>query len=346
MEGMARAPGAIKLLGEHAVLYGGVALSAAVELYATARSGTNGTEKFSVRLSDISDSVFDFESGRLDELLSAYKVSADIKDYVSNVSIQNREALPYAIIAGRLQKEQGAKLLGTRVTITSEIPRGSGCASSAACFTAFTVALASTLGIRSPDGTLVDIARDGDRITHLNKNAGALDVGASYYGGVVAVENGAVRPVAHAGEIPMVLIDTGPKRGTAEMIGVVAEQYKMDKSRTQALIEGLGSRARQGIAALSNGDMAVLGRLMTESHGIFKQLGVSTPRLDEAVELSVKMGAYGAKLSGGGGGGLAVALTDREDIVEALRARGFNATKAKISSKGAISGFRTYSANL
>ncbi len=39
---------------------------------------------------------------------------------------------------------------------------------------------------------------------------------------------------------------------------------------------------------------------MTENHLLLQKLGVSTPELDELVQLAQHGGAYGAKLSGAG----------------------------------------------
>lgn len=64
---------------------------------------------------------------------------------------------------------------------------------------------------------------------------------------------------------------------------------------------------------------------MWENHGLLRQLGVSTERLDALVDAARQAGALGAKLSGGGGGGCMVALAFEEDVPavqEALREAG------------------------
>ena len=62
-----------------------------------------------------------------------------------------------------------------------------------------------------------------------------------------------------------------------------------------------------------------LGELLTENHQLLRQLDVSTPELDSICDLAIGAGAYGAKLSGAGFGGCAVALvasTKAERFVE------------------------------
>ncbi len=64
--------------------------------------------------------------------------------------------------------------------------------------------------------------------------------------------------------------------------------------------------------ALRRGDVEALGRLLTEAHwDLAKEYEVSTPELDFFVEFSVSHGAYGARLTGAGFGGTAIALVDR-----------------------------------
>ena len=60
--------------------------------------------------------------------------------------------------------------------------------------------------------------------------------------------------------------------------------------------------------AIEKGDLEETGRIMTENHETLKEMDLSHARLDELCERAVKMGAYGAKLTGGGRGGYMVAL--------------------------------------
>ena len=51
---------------------------------------------------------------------------------------------------------------------------------------------------------------------------------------------------------------------------------------------------------------------MNENQRLLVQLGVSTPKLNDMVASAIKAGAYGAKLSGAGGGDCMIALVDEE----------------------------------
>jgi galactokinase len=71
--------------------------------------------------------------------------------------------------------------------------------------------------------------------------------------------------------------------------------------------------------ALRRGDLAAAGALMSDSHTSLRDLyEVSCGELDRVVQLARSHGAcYGARLTGAGFGGCAVALVER-DAAEAL----------------------------
>ncbi len=65
--------------------------------------------------------------------------------------------------------------------------------------------------------------------------------------------------------------------------------------------------------------MALIGYIMTYQHKLLSNLyEVSLPTLDKIVDLTVDMGAYGAKLSGAGLGGAVIALIPSEKVGETI----------------------------
>ena len=75
-------------------------------------------------------------------------------------------------------------------------------------------------------------------------------------------------------------------------------------------------RTQQAAAALQWGDAAAFGRLMDESHASLRDLyEVSSEALDLMAALAqARAGCYGARMTGAGFGGCAVALVDREAV--------------------------------
>jgi galactokinase len=69
------------------------------------------------------------------------------------------------------------------------------------------------------------------------------------------------------------------------------------------------ARVKEFAAALGRGDVDSLGRLMLAGHTSLRDdMEVSTAELDALVECLIEAGAFGARLTGGGFGGCAVAL--------------------------------------
>ncbi len=73
------------------------------------------------------------------------------------------------------------------------------------------------------------------------------------------------------------------------------------------------TRVKEFAAALRHGDVDALGRLMLAGHASLRDdMEVSTPELDALVDCLMDAGAFGARLTGGGFGGCAVALVPEE----------------------------------
>jgi galactokinase len=80
------------------------------------------------------------------------------------------------------------------------------------------------------------------------------------------------------------------------------------------------ARVLAAVRAMGSNDLTSVGRLMVESHNSLRDLfEVSTPELDRMVELTLdEPGCFGARMTGAGFGGCAVALFDRSPADTAI----------------------------
>lgn len=73
---------------------------------------------------------------------------------------------------------------------------------------------------------------------------------------------------------------------------------------------------------------------MNENHRLLQEIDVSSKELDILIDLALKQGAFGAKLTGGGGGGCMVALTPGKElqgkIASAIKNLGFEVLRSKV----------------
>ena len=89
-------------------------------------------------------------------------------------------------------------------------------------------------------------------------------------------------------------------------------------------------RVLQAVQLLRDGDVAGVGGLLTASHASLREdYEVSCPELNLAVDTALAAGALGARMTGGGFGGSAIALVpaDREEQVRNAVLRGFGGLK-------------------
>ena len=348
-----KAPAVVKLFGEHATVYGKLSLAAAVSLYATAAAQEYvSKELFRLDLPDLKLSC-NVPMWMLEKVASVWKsrdsktpgkINETIEKLLEEMHIDSG-LLPYVVIAARLHSDHKAALAGLRIAVNSEIPVSSGYASSAACVTAFTAALAKACKLGLGDEEFIDIARDGDRIIHKNEGAGRIDVSTCYYGGYVSYSAG-TGPVKLDidTQLNLLLVNTGPKKPTSETVGHIADLYKADRANTEQALDNIGRYAKDGIAALKNNDLLALGGLMNLNQQILKGLGVSSEGLDTMSEISSRNFGLGAKLSGGGGGGLGIVLVSdekrAEKITDAMREAGFDVKKVPVEFKGVKSAMK------
>lgn len=66
--------------------------------------------------------------------------------------------------------------------------------------------------------------------------------------------------------------------------------------------------------AMAQSDARTIGECMASSQALLEQIGVSTPKIVEAIRAAKQAGAYGAKLTGAGCGGFVVAITPENRI--------------------------------
>jgi mevalonate kinase len=118
------------------------------------------------------------------------------------------------------------------------------------------------------------------------------------------------------------------------MVQGVAERKKNNPQKYDPLFKQAGDLAFAGRKALENYDLKKAGELMNENHQLLQEIGVSSKELELLVDLARKHGAFGAKLTGGGGGGCMVALTPtqtlQETVASAIEKAGYEVLRTKI----------------
>ena len=306
------APGRVNLIGDHTDYTGGLALPMAIGLgvEVTGDRSTNWVILTSTALDGIAELPLDVSD--------AAAVSPSWARYVAGV-------------VAELRPDDG--LSGT---VDSSLPQGRGLSSSAALEIA--VALALGAGSLGPE----ELAELGRRAEHraVGVPCGIMDqltITSAVSGSALRLDcrSLSVDPVPLPLGVDVVVADSGESRAlarspyatrVAECARAEAELGPLrDASPRDA--EGLADpvlrrRARHVttengrvdalVAAFREGDLRHAGELMVASHASLRDdYEASSPALDELVsQLRGTPGIYGARLTGAGWGGCAVALVD------------------------------------
>lgn len=288
----ASAPGKVILLGEHAVVFGRPAIALAIGL--RLRSVARPADQFTV-------------NGQM--------ITEKAHSYIMTAVKENWAGSPLAI------------------EISSEIPSGSGLGSSAAVTVATLGAIAGLKGTLSPE----EVAKQAFNVESVVQGrASPIDTSVSVHGGGIfitsergddllwKIERDVRRWYIHDCAVPemtLVVGFTGHKAPTGPLVAKV-KRYVDHTRFARDIIDEIGDLTLEGMDRLRDRDLEGLGRLMTRDHNLLAILGVSTPELQKLVDASLPF-SYGAKLTGAGGGGSMIALTDRpEKVARAIRSRG------------------------
>jgi mevalonate kinase len=124
---------------------------------------------------------------------------------------------------------------------------------------------------------------------------------------------------------PLVVVSSGEPGDTGTTVASFARRLAAEAVQGPRRLAHMDELASGGLDAIVRGELVDLGRIMNENQRELRWFGVSTPALDGLCELALDSGALGAKLTGGGGGGCAIALTRPGDktVAKAFVAAGF-----------------------
>jgi mevalonate kinase len=193
--------------------------------------------------------------------------------------------------------------------IRSTIPIGAGLGSSAALSVALARAWAALTGRTLDTAELREASLACERLAHGSPSGIDTEVGVT--GRVVRfARGGPVRTLTAAPGLGLVLVDTATASSTRDMVEGVARRRAAEPAAFEALCARAAAVVADAERALGTGDLAGLGAALTANQELLAAIGVSTPRLEEAIAAACRAGAVAAKLTGKGGGGTVLAVCD------------------------------------
>lgn len=322
---VARAPGRVNLIGDHTDYNDGFVLPMAIDH--AVWIALQPLDERRVLLHSL-----DFEQQVELELDKLQKGPPGWAEYVKGVAWAMQEA--------------GYRLCGWRGVMAGDVPAGAGLSSSAALELAVARAFAASAGLPWEPATMAKLCQKAEN-HWVGVNCGIMDqmisaAGQAGHALLIDCRTLAAQTVPLPPGAAVVVLDTATRRGlvdsaynerraqceeAARYFGAAALR-EVDLARLASRPAGLdeltyrrarhvvseNERTLQAARAMQNGDAPELGRLMDASHTSLRDdFEVSSPALDAMVDCARRQaGCWGARMTGAGFGGCAVALVEAE----------------------------------
>jgi galactokinase len=332
---IAAAPGRVNLIGEHTDYNDGfvMPMGIGVGTLVAARPRTDGVLRVAA-LDLVEIAEFPLASP------VPHASAGDWSNYVRGVA---------AALA-----ESGLALAGADLAIAGNVPQGAGLSSSASLEVATGLALAALAGAPGIDRTALALAGQSAEHQYAGCQCGIMDqlVSARAEAGnavLIDCRDLSARSVAMDPELAVLIVHSGIRRGLvdgeynlrrqqceaaavamqvsalrdADPATLVAARAAMEPVAYRRARHVITENARTLAAAdaLTAGDLASLGQLMSASHASMRDdFEITTPEIDRlAAQMAQFLGNRGgARMTGGGFGGAVIAIARRSDI-NALR---------------------------
>jgi mevalonate kinase len=220
------------------------------------------------------------------------------------------------------------------VYINSQIPSSSGLGSSAAVTVATLSAINDEFALGKNREDIANMAFEIEKTVQKGR-ASPTDTTVSTYGGIVLICGGSRRRLAPQ-NIHMVIGDSLVSHSTAKMVEQVADLKKQSPEIVDPILDAIEGVSLAAIHHLAN--HKELGRYMNMNHALLEALGVGHSQLSRLVLAARSAGAFGAKITGAGGGGCMVALCAkpvRHRVAQAIQSCDARAIVTGIDTEGA-----------
>lgn len=303
--------GKVILFGEHFVVHGVPGIVSAIDL------------------------TVDAEVKRIREGINVRDERKGARGYTESKKTQQKESIERMLKAMGIDSEKAS--LG--IWLGGNLPGFSGIGASAASSVAIARAISEEFEMDLSDEKINDIAYEAEK-AYAGTPSG-IDNTAATYGGLIWFRKNlsggpnSIERLNIREPVEIIIGNTGVVADTKKMVAGVAERKEKNPEKYDPLFnqaERLVLEARKVLE--DEFDLRKVGGLMNENHSLLQEIEVSCKELDYLVNLAREEGAFGAKLTGGGGGGCMVALTPGKElqktVATAMEREGFRVLRTKI----------------
>ena len=292
------APGKLMLLGEHAVVDNHPCLVTAVDQ----------RMRVTVEILDI----LEFQLEAMDVNVTGYR--KPLRELgVGDIP----KGAKFVEIAIKNINEKYPIKTGLKITTTSEFSSQFGFGSSSASTVCVVKALSQLLKLKLTNKEIFDISYK--TVLDIQGKGSGFDVGAAVYGGTLYfVTGGKMIEPLKIRSLSLIVGYSGVKADTVTLMNNVKVTFANKQDRLTKIYNDIEDLVNQAKVVLVKGDLKTFGELMNKNQKYLQELGVSIDKLDNMIKGALAAGAYGAKLSGAGGGDCMIAISpeNKEKEVE------------------------------
>lgn len=288
----ASAPGKLVLLGEHAVVYNHPCIVTAVDQRMRATVETLDSLEFQLEAEDV-------------------KVTGYKKPLSELGTGDIPKGAKFVEVAVKNVNEKYPLKTGLKITTTSEFSSQFGFGSSSASTVCTVKAVSEILGLNLTNKEIFDLSYK--TVLDIQGKGSGFDVAAAIYGGILYfVTGGKVIEPLKIDSLPLIVGYSGVKADTVTLMNKVKESFANKQDRLTEIYNSIETLVNGAKDALVKMDWVKFGELMNKSQKYLHELGVSINKLDNMINSALSAGAYGAKLSGAGGGDCMIVICSKE----------------------------------
>ncbi|MBI2338068.1 mevalonate kinase [Candidatus Daviesbacteria bacterium] len=336
------APGKLMLFGEHAVVYGRPCIVTAVGQRMRATVELLDKPVFELEAPDVKVTGYKKPMDQLgvDDIPKGAKfVEMAVKNFMENVILGN-EVTPESarsVDSGRGRHGDLARMTGISITTQSEFSSQFGFGSSSASTVCVIKAISEITGANLDNRAIFDLAYK--TVLDIQGKGSGFDVAAAVYGGTLYyITPGKTIEPLNIESLPLIVGYSGIKADTVTLMNQVSELAQENPQMVEDIYNNIGKLVEQAKVAILSKDWTTLGELMNSNQKLLENLGVSIEKFDNMILGAKAAGAYGAKLSGAGGGDCMIALSPEEKtqaVKDGITSAGGQVIEVEASVQGA-----------
>jgi len=307
----ASAPGKAILFGEHFVVYGIKAILCAINKRVTVTAEKIPENKILIK-SNIGE------------------LELPLKKPISEI---NSPLKPFYYLADKMI-EKHKQNTGIKIIVESEIPSGVGLGSSSACCVAGAAAISKLFEENTKD-EILEIAIEAERT--IFQNTSGADCTVCTFGGLIEYDKSkGFSQIQSESNFHLVIANSNIEHSTDEVVSKVRRFKEKNEKRFLDMCQKESELIKRVGTMLKNNDLEGLGKCMHENEEYLEILGISNDKLRDMVKIATDV-SFGAKITGAGGGGCIISLTDESNLEKTilkLKERNYDCFSVKIDFDG------------